>query len=117
MIFTNPLFQLLLVTGALFVAAGLLLFLFPPKQINGLYGYRTKRSMRSQAAWDFAQKYGASRLIYLGLALMAASTVGLLIDMPYALGVGLGLGLLLIGLVLMFRHVEQELKRRFPEEG
>lgn len=26
----------------------------PPRKINGLYGYRTRRSSSSQAAWDFA---------------------------------------------------------------
>lgn len=38
-------------------------FLFeshPPKTINGLYGYRTARSMKSQEAWIFANScFGA----------------------------------------------------------
>ena len=29
----------------------------PPAGINGVTGYRTKRSMKSQEAWDFAQRY------------------------------------------------------------
>jgi uncharacterized membrane protein len=29
----------------------------PPKNINGLYGYRTKRSMKNKETWDFAHKY------------------------------------------------------------
>ena len=29
----------------------------PPTGINAVFGYRTKRSMRSQEAWDFAQRY------------------------------------------------------------
>lgn len=29
----------------------------PPKTINSGFGYRSARSMRSQAAWDFAQVY------------------------------------------------------------
>ena len=30
--------------------------MFPPKKVNALYGYRTKRSMKNQINWDFAQK-------------------------------------------------------------
>lgn len=29
----------------------------PPKKINGVYGYRTTRSMKSQEAWTFANSY------------------------------------------------------------
>ena len=29
----------------------------PPKKINGIYGYRTSRSMKNQDTWDFAQRY------------------------------------------------------------
>lgn len=44
---------------------GLMLFIawllkkYPPKKINHLYGYRTKRSMKSQFTWDSANKYSA----------------------------------------------------------
>ncbi len=34
----------------------------PPKKINQLYGYRTKRSMKSKEAWDFSQIYSADLL-------------------------------------------------------
>lgn len=29
----------------------------PPKEINGAYGYRTRRSMSGLAAWDFAHRW------------------------------------------------------------
>ena len=29
----------------------------PPNKINSAYGYRTRRSMASKKAWDFAHKY------------------------------------------------------------
>lgn len=32
---------------------------FYPKQINDFVGYRTARSMRSQEAWDFANRYSS----------------------------------------------------------
>ena len=31
----------------------------PPDKINSTYGYRTRRSMSSKKAWDFAHKYCA----------------------------------------------------------
>jgi uncharacterized membrane protein len=38
-------------------------FLYPPKKINYLYGYRTKQSMRNNETWSFANKYAAKLLI------------------------------------------------------
>jgi len=29
----------------------------PPKTINYIYGYRTTRSMKNEATWEFAHKY------------------------------------------------------------
>ena len=40
----------------------------PPKKINKMMGYRTKRSMKSQASWDFAQVYSAGLLFTWSLA-------------------------------------------------
>lgn len=31
----------------------------PPKTINGIYGYRTRRSMQNWATWEFAHQYCA----------------------------------------------------------
>lgn len=39
--------------------------LFPPKNINSLYGYRTATSMKSKSNWDFAQKYSTNLLLLL----------------------------------------------------
>lgn len=43
--------------------SGILFKKNPPKEINLWYGYRTKRSMRNQERWDFAQKIGADNMI------------------------------------------------------
>ncbi|MFT4535366.1 MAG: putative membrane protein [Saprospiraceae bacterium] len=40
----------------------------PPKKINKMMGYRTKRSMKSQASWDFAQVYSSGLLFTWSLA-------------------------------------------------
>tara|TARA_B110000003_G_scaffold126761_3_gene128812 strand:- start:694 stop:969 length:276 start_codon:yes stop_codon:yes gene_type:complete len=36
---------------------------FPPKEINSIYGYRTKASMRNQKSWNFAQKQSSKLMI------------------------------------------------------
>ncbi len=56
-----------LIFAASMVGCGLLLWKCPPKDINSLIGYRTKRSMRSQEAWDFSQRYAGKAWVGLGV--------------------------------------------------
>ncbi len=53
--------------GVVFMIVGLIMQKFPAKKINPLYGYRTTTSMKSQEAWDAAQRIGAAESIRLGL--------------------------------------------------
>lgn len=46
----------LLIPGIM-IGCGWLMKSKPPKKINGIYGYRTTRSMKSTEAWQFAQIY------------------------------------------------------------
>lgn len=48
------------------VVVAVAFWIWPPKKINMTYGYRTTRSMKSQSAWDFAQKYSAKWMTVLG---------------------------------------------------
>jgi len=59
--------------GIVFTLAGVIVYLFPPKQINYFYGYRTKSSMKSKDAWDFSQKYSAVRMFLIGIFLFLTS--------------------------------------------
>lgn len=40
-----------------------MLYYFPPKDINPIYGYKTKRSMKNIKNWKFSQKYFARQFI------------------------------------------------------
>ena len=60
--------------GVILVIVGMIFHAAPPSNINGLYGYRTPRSMRDQASWDLAQAHSAKLMIYAGIA---ASGIGL----------------------------------------
>lgn len=50
----------------------------PPKEINGGYGYRTNRSMKSKLAWDFAQVYCGRLWQKCGKILLPVSVVPML---------------------------------------
>jgi uncharacterized membrane protein len=68
-----PLFESLL--GFIFIGAGLMLFCFPPKKINGIYGYRTPSSMKNEKNWAIANKYSSKLLIGFGLLLLIIGAV------------------------------------------
>ncbi len=46
-----------LILPVLMIVLGKVFIKKPPTQINGFYGYRTRRSMKNQAAWDFSHLY------------------------------------------------------------
>jgi len=60
-----------LVFDLLIVAIPALLYLYPPKDINVLVGYRTKRSMKSIENWTFSQKYFAKKWVIVPLIVVA----------------------------------------------
>ncbi len=43
---------------------------FPPKKINYLYGYRTRRSMANQEIWKVANEYSAKMMVKITLISM-----------------------------------------------
>ncbi len=110
----QPFLLILLISGAAFSIAGIVLYFFPRK-INYWYGYRTSSSMRSQDRWDFAQRHSAQALVFLGLGMIAASLIGKIIEIPQIWGILISLGLMVIGIVILIRKVETALKARFGD--
>jgi uncharacterized membrane protein len=108
--------QLLLIpilTGPIFMVMGIIVKKFPPKQINGLYGYRTSSSMKSQDRWDFAQTYSANEMIRLGFLLLLTSLLGLALNLSELNGIALGLVLMIIMVVLLVVRTERAIQRKF----
>ena len=69
--------QIILTVCSVFVPVlvllfGILLRKHPPEP-NGLFGYRTKRSMRNAQTWRFAQAYLAKLWIPTGAVMLAVS--------------------------------------------
>lgn len=104
-----------LLCGGIFILAGLVMSAFPPKKINGLYGYRTPSSMKNQERWDFAQKYSAKELTKAGGILLLTSALGFLIKPSNDYEMIVGLGLLIAIVIVLFVRVENAIKRHFSE--
>ena len=94
----------------------------PPKTINGLFGYRTARSMKSQEAWDFAHRTCGRLWFKLGLVLLPVSVAA----MVPALGRGtdaVGIwccvveAVQLVVLIGSIVPVERALKQNFDDFG
>ena len=105
----------------IFLVVGIVFWMYPPKKINGLYGYRTTRSRKSQEAWDFAQRYSAKLMTVLGLvALIVAAAAhlfrnSLCINSDYLMLYDVCITLLLPIIVVLPPIVltELELRKRF----
>jgi uncharacterized membrane protein len=66
----DPIIKMHLIVGPLFLFISIIYRALLPKKINPLYGYRTARSMKSQAAWDYANKFSATWMVYLAITLI-----------------------------------------------
>lgn len=55
--------MLILICGIGHLMGSLMLKLSDPGSINRMAGYRTKRSMKNEALWNFGQSYAAKLLV------------------------------------------------------
>lgn len=100
--------------GLIFAIAGAILWIFPPKKINGLYGYRTAKSMSSEESWKFAQTYSAKLMTIGGFGMMLLTPLALVIPEKNVMSVGLSIAPILIVTILLFVKTESKLKSKFP---
>jgi uncharacterized membrane protein len=94
-----------------------LFFFFRPKIINPIIGYRTKRSMKNQSNWDFAQLNFTRNWILL-LPVMYVTKILLWIgQVPYSFFGYLVLLEFLSGTLALVFFVEGKLKRKEKMES
>lgn len=105
-----------LLCGPIFMIAGLIMSVFPPRKINGLYGYRTPNSMKDQEKWDFAQKYSSRELVKFGGILLLTSAFGFFFEPGSDSALYVGLGLMIAIILVLFIKVENAIKNEFPDE-
>ncbi|HZW77900.1 MAG TPA: SdpI family protein [Flavobacteriaceae bacterium] len=107
---------LLLLLGSsslIFFLAGFILYKFPPKEINSLYGYRTANSMSSRERWDFSQNYSAKLMMKSALLMGVISAIALLMPIGEILQLVIGTSFLILFCVMLFLKTEREIKKRF----
>jgi uncharacterized membrane protein len=111
----NPLFFIPTSSGLIFIIAGIILLKFPPKKINGIYGYRTSSSMKTQLRWDFAQIYSSKETIKLGFLLALFGLIGLIYHPNEKTGMILGMGFLISMVIVLLTRVEFAIKKKFAK--
>ena len=104
-----------LLVGIIFVVAAVIMLAFPPKKINGLYGYRTSGSMKSQQRWDFAQRFSSFRMIEAGAFLLIFSFASEFLGLNPGKSAIATIGLLLASTLYLILRTETALKKKFPE--
>ena len=109
----DPLILIPLVTGPVFVVAGIVMRVFPPKKINHLYGYRTPASMKDEEHWNFAQQYSARKMIFYGVLLTASSVLGLFVKLDPEVSVFAGLALMIGMVVILLVDTERAIRKKF----
>lgn len=92
--------QMLLLVGIVFILAGAIMYVFPPKKINSFYGYRTASSMQSQQKWNFAQTYSAKIMMLTGLIFAFLSPTKGLFKTSETNDTILAVGVMIIGSML-----------------
>ena len=103
-------------TGLLFLVVGFILFKFPPKHINSFYGYRTRKSIKSQEIWEFSQRYSAKALMKLGFLLALAGLVGLVYHPDGNTAKIISSGLILFGVIILIIKVESAIAKAFKTD-
>jgi len=110
----NPYIYVLSINGLLLFFS-LVFYAFPPKRINKLYGYRTKKSMLNSDIWEFSNKqFNKSFLKYSLLGFIAAMLLetigsGKVTWQPMVI--------LLFTLGAAILKTEQQISQNFDEEG
>lgn len=82
-----------------------------PKEINGFIGYRTRRSMQSQEAWDYANKRMGEIWLALGVILLVVSIPLTLLFAEN--GLTIAMIAQVVALIVSIIPVEVELKAKF----
>lgn len=109
--------------SATMLGCGVMLIKSPPKDINSVFGYRTKRSMKDQEHWDFAQQYAgrvwirggiANAVTFLSLSILCFLLGGLSDETEIVVGLLLTYAQF-IPLLIVIPMTEHALKREFHE--
>ena len=113
---------MILIIPVTMIGLGQLFVRRAPKDINGFFGYRTKRSMKNRDTWEFAHEYIGRLWAIGGTVLLPISVIPMLVvlgqddDIVGMVG-GVITALQIIPLVGAIFLTESTLKKNFDELG
>jgi hypothetical protein len=67
--------------------------------------------MKSQAAWDFAQRFSGLEIIRWGIILLICSSIGSRYDLGEKLGTVVGISILVVVTVMFMLRTERAIKK------
>ncbi|MFO7701557.1 MAG: SdpI family protein [Psychroflexus maritimus] len=111
--FENALFIVPVSTSLILIATGYYMLKKPPKSINHFYGYRTKRSMKSQEAWDFSQKYAAKSMLRWGFYYLLTALLAFVIQPSILWEISISLSLMFVFIFIPIYKTERILIQKF----
>lgn len=104
-----------IVISLVFVFAGLLLWKKTPKKINGLYGYRTNRSMKNALTWKEGNEYAGKLMFITGVASLFFGSA-IIFMLPNPAVIIAVLLLTAVSSIFVIIRTEQHLKKIFEKE-
>lgn len=111
-----------LLMPTIMLICGFFMFKYPPKEINGIIGYRTTMSRKNKDTWKFAHDYCGRLWFKIGLVLLIP-TIIFQIPFAYSSEDTIGYmtlfveGIQLVTLLGSIVFVERALKKTFDENG
>lgn len=111
-----------LLVPVIMLVAGIVMYKKPPNNINGLMGYRTKRSMKNQDTWAFAHKCCGKLWTIIGAVMLVTSVLA---QLPFIKSDDDTIGMIsaiieTVQIVIIFCSiffVEKALKNNFDDNG
>jgi uncharacterized membrane protein len=116
-ILDNEFTFLTLLYGVLFVIAGVLYKILPPKKMSWYYGVQTKAARRNEQTWKEATLFVATPAICIGLLFILISFLPFIFESATIFSIRLAFILIFASLILLHSLTQRHLNRNFDKEG
>tara|TARA_R110001632_G_scaffold161439_2_gene279851 strand:+ start:1759 stop:2121 length:363 start_codon:yes stop_codon:yes gene_type:complete len=109
------LYLIIIFDGLLFLGLSYFYLKRPPKKINELYGYRTRKSMANQDIWNAANRRNAEDLVSYSWVLFGTGVLLWIFQLSYAMIIHLVI--MLVGLAIAMYSTIRYLNEHFDSNG